>query len=80
VGEVLHNTIRTSDKSSLARWYEHFHTKNHNSGLFWRALEWKMLVYFMKFDIVYVMSLGTFYAHLLHFVVNWCIFARFGML
>jgi hypothetical protein len=25
----------------------HFQTKNPNLGKFWRALEWKMLVYFM---------------------------------
>jgi hypothetical protein len=25
----------------------YFNTKNPNLGIFWRALEWKMLVYFM---------------------------------
>jgi hypothetical protein len=30
----------------VARWYIHFHTKNPNLGIFWRAVEWKMFAYF----------------------------------
>jgi hypothetical protein len=26
----------------------YFHSKNPNLGIFWRTLEWKMLLYFMK--------------------------------
>jgi hypothetical protein len=31
----------------VARWFRYCRTKNRNLCLFWRALEWKMLVYFM---------------------------------
>jgi hypothetical protein len=31
----------------VARWYTNSHTKNPNLGIFWRALEWKLLVFFM---------------------------------
>jgi hypothetical protein len=30
-----------------------FQTKNPNLGKFWRALEWKMLVFLWSFGIVY---------------------------
>jgi hypothetical protein len=37
----------------------YFQTKNPNLGKFWRALEWKMLVY-------------VFYDHLEYFTAIWC--------
>jgi hypothetical protein len=50
-----------------------FQTQNPNLGKFWRALEWKMFVYFMTiwnnlrpFDIIY--------GRLVKFVVIWYIF------
>jgi hypothetical protein len=49
-----------------------FQTKNPNLGKFWRALEWKMLVYFMV--IWYILwPFGNI-------VVIWYIFHRFGIL
>jgi hypothetical protein len=42
----------------------YFHTKNPNLGKFWRALDWKMFIYFMA-----IRNIGwIFYDHLLHFV------------
>jgi hypothetical protein len=56
-----------------------FQTKNPNLGKFWRALEWKMLEYFMAlFNIL--RSFGIFYGDLHSNVVIWCIFPRFGKL
>jgi hypothetical protein len=41
-----------------------FQTKNPNLGKFWRALEWKMLVYFMViWDTL--RQFGLFYGHLI---------------
>jgi hypothetical protein len=39
-----------------------FQTKNPNSGKFWRALEWKMLVYFMAIWNI-LRPFGIFYDH-----------------
>jgi hypothetical protein len=36
-----------------------FHTTNPDFGLFWKALEWKIWIYFMNI-FVYFWSLGTF--------------------
>jgi hypothetical protein len=48
----------------------YFQTKNPN---FWRALEWKMLVYFMT--IWYILwQCGIIYGRLLLFLVIWYIF------
>jgi hypothetical protein len=38
---------------------KYFNTKNAILGIFWRALEWKMLIYFM--------AIGRFNGHLVHF-------------
>jgi hypothetical protein len=40
-----------------------FQTKNPNLGKFWRAFEWKMLVYFMAVWNI-LRSFGIFYGHL----------------
>jgi hypothetical protein len=41
-------------------------TKNPNLGKFWRALDWKMFIYFMAiWDILW--PFGIFYGHLVHF-------------
>jgi hypothetical protein len=43
-----------------------FQTKNPNLGKFWRALDWKMLIYFM--DIWNILrTFGIFCVHLVHF-------------
>jgi hypothetical protein len=53
-----------------------FQTKNLNLGKFWRTLEWKMLKYFMAiWNILW--TLGIFYDHLVHFMLNCYIFSRF---
>jgi hypothetical protein len=40
-----------------------FQTKNPNLGRFWRAFEWKMLVYFMVI-LNFLWPFGIFYGHL----------------
>jgi hypothetical protein len=50
----------------------YFQTKNPNLGKFWKVLQGKMLVFLCPFSL--------FYGHLVHLVVIWYIFARFGML
>jgi hypothetical protein len=52
-----------------------FQTKNPNLGKFGKALEWKMLVYFIVIWNI-LLSFGIFYCHL----VIWCIFPPFGIL
>jgi hypothetical protein len=57
----------------------YFNTKNPSLVIFWRALEWYMLVYFMA--IWYSLrQFGVFYSNLVYFAVIWCISSRFGML
>jgi hypothetical protein len=54
-------------------------TKNPNMGNFWRALQKKMLVYFMGIWSI-LQPFGILYGHLVYFVVIWYISPRFGML
>jgi hypothetical protein len=43
-----------------------FQTKNPNLGKFWRALDWKLLIYFMAiWNILW--RFGIFYDHFVHF-------------
>jgi hypothetical protein len=50
-----------------------FKTKNPNLGKFWRALEWKMLVYFMTiWNIIH--PFGIIYGRFVSLVVIWYIF------
>jgi hypothetical protein len=54
----------------------YFHTKNPYLGKFWRALEWKILAYFIPiWNILWAngISFGNC-------VVIWYIFPRFGIL
>jgi hypothetical protein len=57
----------------------YFQTENPNLGKFWKVLQWKMFGIFRA-----ILSIsrptGIFYGHLVHFVVIWYIFTRFGML
>jgi hypothetical protein len=56
-----------------------FSNQNPNFGQFWRALEWKMLTYFMAiWNILPIF--GIFYNHLVHSVFIWYIFPRFGIM
>jgi hypothetical protein len=50
-----------------------FHTKNHDLGIFWRALEWKMLVYPTTICSI-IMLFGIFCGHLVYCTVIWYIF------
>jgi hypothetical protein len=55
----------------------YFQTKNSNLGKFWRALDWKIFIYFMDilehFTGIWNIydSLGTFCARLVHFFRFW---------
>jgi hypothetical protein len=54
----------------------YFQTKNFNLGKFVRALEWKILVYFMPiWNILW--TFGVFYGH---WVILWSFYPRFGIL
>jgi hypothetical protein len=56
-----------------------FKTKNPNLNEFWRALQWKMLVYVMVIWSI-LRPFGVFYDHLVHFVFIWYIFPTFGIM
>jgi hypothetical protein len=50
-----------------------FQAKNPNLGKFWRALDWKMLIYYMAtWNILQIFGLTC--DHLVHFVFIWYIF------
>jgi hypothetical protein len=51
----------------------YFQTKNPNLGKFWRALEWKMLVYFMTIWNI-LRQFGITYGRFVKVVVIWYIF------
>jgi hypothetical protein len=51
-----------------------FQTKNPNFGKFSRALDWKMLTYFMAMWN-FLRTFGKFYDHLVHFELIWYIFS-----
>jgi hypothetical protein len=53
-----------------------FQTKNPNLGKFWRALDWKILIYIMPiWNILQIFVI--FYNHLVHFMFIWYIFPVF---
>jgi uncharacterized membrane protein YfcA len=65
----------------------YFQTKNPNFGLFSKALEWKIFVYFMSilvllslFGVFYRHLPSVFYRHLVYFAVILYIFSHFDML
>jgi hypothetical protein len=51
----------------------YFQTKNPHLGKFWRALDWKMLIYFIAICNI-LWTFGKFNGHLVHFVMLWYIF------
>jgi hypothetical protein len=55
-------------------------TKNPDLGKFWRVLQWKMLVYFIMTIWPILRPFGIFWGNLVHCLVIWYIFSRFGML
>jgi hypothetical protein len=56
-----------------------FQTKNPSLGKFWRALEWKMLLYLVVISSI-LQPFDIFYGHFGKVVVIWYIFPRFGIL
>jgi hypothetical protein len=54
----------------------YFQIKNLSLGKFLRALDWKMLIYFMSICNI-LQTFGIFYDHLVHFKSIWHIFIRF---
>jgi hypothetical protein len=48
-------------------------------NLFWRALDWKMLTYFVAIWNI-LQTFGIFYDHLVKFVFIWYIFPGFGIM
>jgi hypothetical protein len=52
-----------------------FQTKN--LGKLWRALQWKILVYFMAIWSI-LRQFGLFYGNLVYFVAIWYILRLFG--
>jgi hypothetical protein len=46
---------------------------------FWRALQWKILVYFLTIWSI-LRPLQIFYGHMSYFVVIWYVYPRFGIL
>jgi hypothetical protein len=51
----------------------YFQTKNAILGQFCRALDWKMLIYFMAIWNI-METFGLIYDHLVHFVFIWYFF------
>jgi hypothetical protein len=69
----------------VARWLA-FRTKDPNWGKFWRALQWKMLVYFMTIWSTYTMAIwhilrpfGLSYGRLAYFTAIWHTLRLFGI-
>jgi hypothetical protein len=56
----------------------YFQTKNPYLGKFWRALDWKMLMYFMVIWNI-LLPFGIFYCHLEYFTAIWNILLPFGI-
>jgi hypothetical protein len=51
----------------------YFRNKNPNLGKLFRALDWKMLMYFLAVWNI-LQTIGKFSDHLVHFVLIWFIF------
>jgi hypothetical protein len=56
----------------------YFQTQNKNLGKFWKVLQWKMFGIFGA--ILSILRTNSIFYGILHFVVMWYIFTRFGML
>jgi hypothetical protein len=68
--------IRDKDLSRVARWFV-FKPKIPILVIFWRVLQWKISAYFMTIWSI-LLPLEILNGHLVHFVVIWYIFPRFG--
>jgi hypothetical protein len=69
VGEMVIKITSTYQDCQMVS----FQTKNPKLGKFWRALAWKMLIYFMAIWNM-LQKFGSFYDHFVHFVFIWYIF------
>jgi hypothetical protein len=79
-GSRRKNAVRTEDRSvQQGCQMVSFQTKNPNLGKFWRAQDWKMLIYFKAIWNI-SQKFGIFYDHLVHFVFIWYIFSGFGIM
>jgi hypothetical protein len=56
----------------------YFQSKNHNCGIFWKALYWKIWYILWTFGTLKV--IGKLYGRLVYFVVILVYFYHFGML
>jgi hypothetical protein len=56
----------------------HFLIKNHNLGHVWRALERKILVYFVSIKCTFL-TFGISYGNLVYFMGIWYILWAFGI-
>jgi hypothetical protein len=56
-----------------------FRTKNRTLGKFGRALDWKMLLYYIAIWNIWL-TFGIFYDYLVHFVIIWYILSGFGIM
>jgi hypothetical protein len=56
--------------------YTYFQSKNPNLGKFWRALEWKSLVYSLALCNI-LHPFGIYYSYLLNFMAFWWQFGIF---
>jgi hypothetical protein len=56
-----------------------FQTKNPNFGKFWRALDWKMLIYFMAIWNI-LRTFAIFYDQLVHLCSFGTFFSGFGVM
>jgi hypothetical protein len=72
--------IATGHANSVARWYIFVPKIPIWVYIFWRALEWKMLVYFTYCYLVDFTVIRYILFPFVHFVVNRYIFDSFGML
>jgi hypothetical protein len=73
---LIKQTIRASNKNmhlNQGCQMVYFQTSNPNLGKFWRALDWKVLIYFMvMWNISW--TFGIFYDNQVHLVFIWYIF------
>jgi hypothetical protein len=77
-GWVGAGQVRAKERAQVCQMVS-FLAKNPNLGKFWRALDWKMLIYFMAIWNI-LQTFGIFYDHLVHFVFILCSFGTFGII
>jgi hypothetical protein len=76
--DILFNVSRTTNGGVQGCQMAYFQTKNPNVGKIWRALQWRMLAYFMPIWSI-LRPFGLFYGHLVYFTAIWYILLSFGI-